>query len=118
MKRLLTLLGLLAVPSTALAVSINDYGWNCAGFLHCGDGSDAVQTITTNITIGIVSTISALAVIAVLYGAIRMATSQGGEGKEAGKKAIIWASTGMVLAILTGGIILYVTQLIFAISTS
>ncbi len=117
MKRLLILLGVLA-PSSAFAVSINSYGWTCVGFLHCGSGTDVVQTIATNITVGIIATVAALAVISVLYGAIRMATSQGGEGKEAGKKAIIWASTGLAFAILAGGIVTYVTQLMFAVASS
>ncbi len=116
MKRLLILLGLFA-PSSAAAISINGYGWSCAGFLHCGSGTDAVQTIATNITVGVTSTITALAVISFLYGAIRMASSQGGEGKEAGKKAMIWAATGLVAAVLTGGIILYVQSLIFSIAS-
>lgn len=118
MKRLVLFLSGLLLPSSALAISINSYGWNCAGFLHCGDGQDAVVAIATNITVGVTATIGALAVIAVLYGAIRMATSQGGEGKDAGKKAIIWGAVGLIAAILAAGIITYVTQFVTAVSTS
>lgn len=112
MKRLLTIIGL-CVPTTGLAISINSYGWTCAGFLHCGSNQDAVEIIATNIATGIIFTIAGLAVIAFLYGAIRMAASQGGEGKEAGKKAIIWASVGLSFAILAGGIVSYIKDLIY-----
>ncbi len=116
MKRLVLLLIGLAIPAPALAVRITDYGWSCNGFLYCGSGVDAVAIITTNITVGVITIIGALAVIIFLYGAIKLVTSQGGEGKEAGKKAMIWASVGLVAAILAGGIINYVQQLIFAVA--
>lgn len=111
-------LGFLLLPTKALAVSITQFGWSCAGFLHCGSGTDAVQTIATNITVGITATITSLAVITFLYGAIRMTTSQGGEGKDAGKKAMVWSAVGLIAAILAGGIILYVQQLIYSVASS
>ncbi len=117
MKNFLSIFIGWCLPATALAVSITDYGWSCNGFLYCGQGRDAVQIVTSNITIGVVSTISALAVIVILYGAIRMAASQGGEGKDAGKKAILWALAGLAIAILTGGIILFVQEFISAVAS-
>lgn len=116
MKRLALIIAGVCAPATAFAVSITQYGWDCSGFLYCGSNADAVQIITTNITVGVVGIIVALAVIAFLYGAIRIATSQGGEGKEVGKKAIIWACIGLVCALLCGAVITFVQQLIFAVS--
>lgn len=115
-KKLLPIVGLL-LPNVAHAYSIRDTGWDCTGFLECGGSGDAVVAITTNIIAGVAAFIGALAVIAFFYGAIRMITSQGQEGKEAGKKALIYASLGMAAALLTEGIILYVRDYIFYLGT-
>lgn len=118
MKRIAPLLVGLLLPAKAFAVSITQYGWSCTGFLHCGSSADAVQIIATNITVGVTATITSLAVIVFLYGAIRMTTSQGGEGKDAGRKAMVWSAVGLIAAILAGGIILYVQQLLYAVAST
>lgn len=100
MKRFITAIGFALVPTTALAVSVTDY-WDCSHFLHCGDGSNAVTLLTTSIINGVYAFIVAAAVAAFLYGAIRMIMSEGGEGKEAGKKSMQWAAIGLVFAVLT-----------------
>jgi hypothetical protein len=117
MKRLIALIGLL-LPSAASAISINGYGWSCAGFLHCGSSTDVVEIIATNIAVGITATIGSLAVISVLYGAVRMAASPVQEGKEAGKKAIIWGCIGLACALLSAGILAYVRAFVFAVAGS
>lgn len=114
MKRLLTLLGLL-FPGSVRAVSITSYSWKCDGFLYCGSGQNAVGLITTKV-IGTVSFfITPLAVVVFIYGAIRMIASQGDEGKEAGKKALIWASVGLAAALLTGAILRYLCDYLYVI---
>ena len=84
-------------------------GWSCTGFLYCGTSGNIVTVITTTIVNGVVAFIGSLAIVVFFYGAIRMVISQGQEGKEAGKKALIWASLGLVAALLAGAIIQFVT---------
>ncbi len=101
MKRLLIVLTGLLLPAKAFAVSITDYGWSCDGFLKCGSSQDAVTDITINIINTVFNTITVLAIIAFLYGGVRMIVSRGEEGKEVGKKAMMYAAIGLILAILT-----------------
>ncbi|MFA5799874.1 MAG: pilin [Candidatus Peribacteraceae bacterium] len=110
----LFLLGLL-LPVTALAVQITDYDWQCTGFLRCGSSLTAVGFITENIATGVSAFIAALAVVAFFYGAILMIISQGEERKEAGKKAMIYASIGLAFAMLTVAVIEFVTSLLYDI---
>lgn len=117
MKRFLaTLTGILS-PLTAHAYRITDSGWNCTGFLKCGTSQDAVTDLTSNIISAVGAFIIALAVIAIFYGAIRMVTSQGEDGKEAGKKAILYALLGVALALLTGAVIEFVTDYIYLLGS-
>ena len=116
MKRFLsTLIGLLA-PRIAYAYSITDTGWDCSGFLYCNGGGappDVVAILATNIVNGVWLFIGAMAVVAFFYGAILMITSRGEEGKEAGKKALIYASLGLVAALLVKGSIQFVCGYLF-----
>ena len=115
MKRILILLGLL-LPGSVRAVSITDYSWRCKGFLYCeSPGRDAVAILTTRLVTIVSAFIGALAVVVFLYGAIRMVTSQGDEGKEAGKKALIWASVGLAAALLTGGILAFINGYLYQV---
>lgn len=115
MKRLLILIGFL-LPGAARAVSITNYSWQCRGFLYCeSSGKDAVAIIATRLVTIVSAFIGALAVVVFIYGAIRMVTSQGDEGKEAGKKALIWASIGLVAAILTGGIVAFINGYLYRV---
>jgi hypothetical protein len=115
MRRFFILLGII-VPLPAFAgVSITSYGWSCQGFLKCGSSTDAVTDLTMNIINGVTSSLAAVAVVAIFYGALRMVTSRGEEGKEAGKKALIYALLGLAAAMLTGAILSYVSDYIYAI---
>lgn len=114
------IIGLLSPITAHAQYHLTNSGWNCQGFLYCNGGgappADIVVIITMNIIMAVSTFIGALAVVVFLYGAIRMVTSQGEEGKEAGKKALIWASFGLTAAILTGGIMAYIRSAVFAIS--
>ncbi len=114
-----TLIGILIPTAAHAQYHITNTGWNCQGFLYCNGGApptNIVVIITMNIISGVSAFIGALAVVIFFYGAIRMAVSQGQEGKEAGKKALIWASFGLTAALLTGAIIAYVNDYIYAIA--
>jgi ABC-type Fe3+-siderophore transport system permease subunit len=113
MKRFLLTLAGLITPLTAHAYRLTDSGWSCSGFLKCGTSQDAVTDLTSNIISAVGAFILALGVIAIFYGAIRMVTSQGEEGKDAGKKAILYALLGIALAMLTGAIIEFVRDYIY-----
>lgn len=110
----LLVIGLL-VPAQAWAVSITDFGWKCTGFLFCGSSDTIPARLTTGLVGMIYSSIMAVAVIAFLYGGLRMVISQGAEGKEVGKKALIYASLGIVLASLAFAIIQFVQQAVSSI---
>jgi hypothetical protein len=112
MKRyVLALIGLM-IPAQVLAVELTNY-WSCAGFLYCGSSRDAVQIIIGNLIAGVNYFILPLASVVFLYGAIRMITSRGDEGKEAGKKALIYASIGIIIYLLTAGIFRFVCDYIY-----
>ncbi len=117
MKRALLFVTGLVAPALTHAVSITDYGWSCAGFLYCGSGVSAVTALSVNIIRGVVAFIVALAVVVFLYGAVRMVTSRGDEGKEAGKKALMYASLGLVAALLVGAVISFVTDYIYLLGS-
>ena len=114
MKRFLPALIGLFVPATAHAVSITQW-WDCTGFLFCGDP----MAIGPRILIGIVALIFnfliPVAVVVFMYGGIRMIVSMGGEGKEIGKKAMIYAAMGLLMALLAGYITQFVFDLLYAI---
>ena len=113
MKRFLFLLVGLTIPVPVFAgVDITSYGWSCNGFLYCGS-SDVVVLLNNNLIAGVSAFSVALAVVVFFYGAIRMVISQGDEGKEAGKKALIYASLGLAAALLTGGVIQFVCGYLF-----
>jgi len=107
-KRLLPLFIGLLTPFTASAVRLTDYGFNCDGFLYCDSGTDVTNIIASRLVTAVGAFILSLAVVVFMYGGLRMTMSRGEEGKEAGKKALIYASLGLVLALLTGAIINYI----------
>ncbi len=113
MKLLFFIIGLVS-PVTVSAVSITQY-WTCKGFLYCGGGTNAVVLLSTNIISGVAVTIEALSVIVFFYGAIRMVTSQGQEGKEAGKKALIYAALGIAAALLTQAFIAFIRDYLYVL---
>lgn len=111
-----SLLGVL-LPTTAFAYTLSETGWDCTGFLYCNPGgpppSDVVTIMTTTIVNGVAAFIGALAVVVFFYGAILMVTSQGQEGKEAGKKALIYASLGLAGALLVSAVMAFVRDYIY-----
>lgn len=107
----------LVLPTVALAAPyhLTDSGWNCQGFLYCGSGTNFVALITVRIVQGVTAFIGTLAIIVFFYGALKMVTSQGQEGKDAGKKALIWAAVGLFAAVITSFVIDYVHDYIYLI---
>lgn len=103
----------LFIEKAHAAYRLTDSGWQCTGFLKCGSGTDAVTDLIGNLIGGVLSLIGLVATLAFFYGAIRMVASQGQEGKEAGKKALIWASAGLVAALLTAGIMRFVCDYLY-----
>ncbi|MEQ1849826.1 MAG: pilin [Candidatus Peribacteraceae bacterium] len=113
--RILTLIVGLLAPLSVHAVRLTEYGFDCTGFLHCGTGMDAVFGLSLSMIDIVATFIVALAVIVFMYGGLRMATSRGEEGKEAGKKALIYASLGLVFALLTAAIIDFISDYLYAL---
>lgn len=103
------------LPQRAFAYRLTDSGWDCRGFLKCGSGTDVVTDMIGNIIAVVVLFIGALAVVMVIYGALRWVTSRGEEGKEAGKKAMLYAALGLVFALLTGAILEFITDYLYLI---
>lgn len=118
MNRFFTLLVGLLLPLRVHAVRLTDFGWSCEGFLHCGSGTDAVTGLSGTMVAVVATFIIPLAVVIFIYGALRMVISRGEEGKEAGKKALIWASVGLVFALLTAAIITFVTDYLYLLGGS
>lgn len=119
--RLSAIIAGIVAPTAAYAQYHLTYsGWSCQGFLYCPPGGGAPVNIVVIITLNIIAAVStfigALAIVVFLYGALRMVISQGQEGKEAGKKALIWATLGLSAALLTRLIIDYVNDYIYFIA--
>ena len=74
---------------------------------NCQYGGETFQSVATNVAAFIFWDIaSPLAVIMVLVGAFQLITSSGNPEKVSkGRKTILWAAVGFVLAILAGGIV-------------
>lgn len=118
MKRFLFICLGCIVPLTAFAgldISSPIYGFDCTGFVYCNSASNVVTGISFKLIGWIQAFIVALAVVAFFYGALRMAVSRGDEGKETGKKALMYASIGLVAAILTSEIINFIRYYIYLI---
>ncbi len=106
-KYLLAYIGFL-FPQSALAYRLTDSGWFCTGFVGCGTVSDGVAYVMGRLILIIGTFIFALTVVVFLYGAIRLVASRGEEGKEAGKKAMIYGALGFLAALLSAGIFRFV----------
>ncbi len=117
MKRILTLLLGTVTPDTAHAapVHLTDYSWSCTGFLRCGSSVGVVDFLLNSLIDGVQYFIAPLATVTFFYGALRMIFSRGEEGKEVGKKALIYASLGLAASILVAGVIEYVCVYIYQI---
>jgi hypothetical protein len=110
---IILLIGMFPSVASAQGYRLTNSGWNCTGFLYCGSGTNIVFLLSQHIIVTVSAFIVTLTILVIAYGALRLATSQGQEGKEAGKKAIMWASLGLVAAMLTGAIIQFVTGYLY-----
>lgn len=113
MKKFLPAIFGFFLPGIAHAYRLTDSGWDCTGFVGCGTVTDGVAYVMGRLILIIGTFIFALTVVVFLYGAFRMTTSRGEEGKEAGKKAMIYASLGFVAAFLTAGIFRFVCDYMY-----
>ncbi|MBP9774151.1 MAG: hypothetical protein KBD00_06045 [Candidatus Peribacteraceae bacterium] len=116
MKKKLFLAGLLAaIPLPAAAISIREY-WACnPEIFYCNSGN-IPAIIVSNIVIFVSNTIVAVGTLAFVYGGVRMLVSQGGEGKEAGKKSMQFAVMGIIFAFLAQRIVQFVLDIITSIA--
>ena len=81
-----------------------DYGAVCGS-----DGS--VEGVASSIFEVIIDIVGVVAVIAIIVGAIRMATSNGDPGKMAkARMAIIWGAVGLVVALASFAIVQFVLK--------
>ena len=113
MRILAIIIGIL-LPSAAFAFSLQS-AFNCSGFLYCGS-HDIVAILTSGFIQDIAQNTLDVASIAFLYGGLRMAVSQGEEGKEEGKKALIYGALGYMLATLSYAVVISVEAFIGKVS--
>jgi len=96
--------------SAGTAHAQNAYSQYCEALgTYCGDGRAFVIHLATRIETIIVQFIVGAAICAVIYGALKIVTSAGDDGKkEEGKNIIVTALIGLVLAIAAHAVISYV----------
>lgn len=82
----------------------------------CGSGTAYIAQIA-NQTVDVISDfIGGVAVLAFIWGAVRMAASGGNEeGKTAGRNIMIGAVVGIVLALMGKALVLFVNSFILAV---
>lgn len=109
------LLGVLT-PLVVSAYTLTDSGWDCTGFAGCSSYGGNLLSYAMNRILLIISTfLFALTVLVFFYGAIRMAISQGEEGKETGRKAMLYAAGGFILVLLLNGIFRFICDYLYAL---
>lgn len=111
---LLFLIGILS-PTAVYAAGRNAiyYGFDCTKILiplpGCGTSDSNPNYLATTALTKIAGTglaiATPLATVIFLYGALRMVISRGDEGKDAGKKAMIYGAMGLVFVALSFGIV-------------
>ncbi len=99
----------------AAAVSIQQY-WACNPDIFFCNSGNIPAVIIGNVLIFVSNTIISIGTLMFVYGGVRMLVSQGGEGKEAGKKAMQFAVMGIIFAFLAGRIVQFVLDIITAIA--
>ena len=111
----------LPLIASAQGFHLTDTGWSCTGFVGCGYSGNAVTFLTAKV-IALVFPSSGgpgflfwLVIVVFLYGALRMTLSRGEEGKETGKKAMMYAVAGFVLAIMVGMIMRFFCDYMYAL---
>ena len=114
MTHLLTILiGFFA--EKALAADPGVWGAYCSTFGACGGGQTFLMDLAGRTATFVFQLVGGGAVLAVLYGSVKLIT--GGEGaKDEAKKIIEYALGGLVLAIMGWSIITYVSQLIIGVT--
>jgi len=109
MSLLSTILGFLT--EKALAADASVWGIYCLPFGACGEGRTFLMDLAARAATMIFQLVGGGAVLAVLYGSIKLI--MGGEGaKEEAKKIIEYALGGLVLAIMGWAIIYYLEGII------
>ena len=98
------------IPTIAYAQKhLTDYGFDCKGvgmdLPGCGSAIDLTTAASQKIFNFGYAIAGPLASIIFLYGALRMVISRGDEGKEAGKKAMIYGALGLVFVLLSWSIV-------------
>ncbi len=71
-------------------------------------GAGGVTFVTLKATAIILSTLSAIAALSIVYGGIKMITTGTEEGFTEAKKLITYTAVGLVLAMLADAVVLYV----------
>lgn len=85
----------------------------CEAVGGCGTGTFLISNVANRIIDTLSTFIGGIAVVAFLWGAIRMTTSGGEEeGKTAGRNTMIAASVGIFLAILGKAIVFFVQNFV------
>jgi len=112
---LLILLGSLMVVPVYAVSRLQDFGVDCPPFMECSDGVSVVIYLSGRLVMIANQFLRWLAIVGFLYGALRLIVSRGEEGKEAGKKAMIYASIGFALALLAGAIIDFVCDYLYSL---
>ncbi len=107
----LAIIGVIA-PATTLAADgkhLINYGFDCKKIglpiPGCGVSIDLVTAATEKVVATGLVIATPLATVVLLYGALRMVISRGEEGKEAGKKAMIYGAMGLVFVTLAYGLV-------------
>ena len=118
-RRILTLgipLASFLLPWTVYAYDLAaDTGWNCAGFVGCGSGGNIFTYLMQRLTLIVSTFLFTLTVLVFLYGAIRMAISQGEDGKETGRKAMMYAAFGFLCTLLLSGVFRFICDYLYGL---
>lgn len=87
-----------------------DFLKNCTGSSAvCENKDDDAQSMVLNVIDILLYIVGALSVIVIIYGGIKYVTSTGDEaGIKSAKNAILYAVIGLILAIMSFGLVKYV----------
>lgn len=98
------------IASTGKALATIDIG-NVPENLGGGEvGSETLTNTVTDITVSILKFMALIATIVIIIAGIRMVISSGDEqGVEKAKKTLLWAVVGLILILLAGAIVSFVS---------
>lgn len=111
------IIALMPLPAHAFRIA-EDTGWSCQGFVGCGSNMSVVTYLVGRLLMAVAAFMFFLTLAAFLYGALRMIVSQGEEGKEAGKKALMYAAFGLVCALLVSMIFRFLCGYVYTLGGS